>query len=336
MWVEVGGERFCDHSNGILRSGRFLHKATIPIKLLDKAKSYTLCLQRLNERKPYFTDYGEIERHTFTFRPVRSKSSYNIINLADAHCLVRAPIKSGSYFGDKLDLLILNGDIPNHSGDINYFKAIYQIAGGITKGQIPCIFSRGNHDMRGIYGEELENYTPTRNGKSYYTFRLGPIWGIVLDTGEDKKDTHAAYGCTICCSHFREEEEKFLDRVIKTGDYKKSPIRLIISHQPFARKSSLPDGASFPFDFEKERYQRWSRKLKKIKANLWLTGHLHECFFENKGDFHDAYGYPCPLLCSSKVEIDNEDGDIGSHTSGAVTIKKDGTLNVKFVSADNR
>lgn len=326
MWVEVDGESFFDHSNGILRSGKFLHMAAVPMERLDKAGKYKVFLQRLNERKPYFTDYGEIESYDFSFRPIREKASYNIVNLADAHCLVEAPIASGSYFGDKLDLLVLNGDIPNHSGDINYFKAIYQIAGGITKGMVPCVFSRGNHDMRGIYAEQLADYTPTAAGKSYFTFKVGPIWGIVMDAGEDKPDHFDEYGRTICCEAFRREEERFLDKVIAAEDYKAAKIRLIISHHPFVYKIEPP------FDIEQELYARWCGKLKAIGATVWLSGHIHTCYFEQPGGEHDFYGSPCPVICSSRVK--HEENGIGKHVSGAITITDAGEIAVSYVNQD--
>ena len=321
MWAEVGGKKYFDHSNGILRSGRFVHIAHVPQALLDEQGSYTVHLQKLNERKPYFTDYGDIESKSFDFSPVREKDEYHIINLADAHCLVEEPIKSGSYFGDTLDLLLLNGDIPNHSGDINYFKSIYQIAGNITKGRIPCVFSRGNHDMRGIYAERLAEFTPTSNGKSYFTFRVGPIWGIVLDVGEDKADLSKEYGRTICCEAFREEEEGFLDAAIARGDYRDAPVRLIVSHVPFSYQ--LPP----PFNIEQDRYRSWCKKLQTVKPTVMLTGHLHEFFLETAGGKHDTYGQPCPVVCSSFVDLNPP----RTHKAGAVILRKD-RLTVRFVN----
>ena len=320
MWVEVAGKCYYDHSNGILRSGKFLHIAKLPMAALDAAGEYTVHHRKINERKPYYTDFGEVESITYKFCPLKEKDEYKIINLADAHSLVDAPIGSGSYFGDDLDLLILNGDIPNHSGNIEYFKAIYQISGGITKGEKPCIFSRGNHDMRGIYGEQLADYTPTDNGKSYYTFRLGPVWGIVLDAGEDKLDDLKEYGHTICCSAFRDEEGEFLDKVIASDEYKDAPVRLIISHHPFAHRIRPP------FDIEQERYADWSAKLKNVKPTLWLSGHLHELFLEAPGGDHDTFGYPCVLVCSSL-----QNAEPASHTSGAVILGKD-KVTVKYVN----
>lgn len=320
MWVEVAGKCYYDHSNGILRSGKFLHIAKLPMAALDAAGTYTVHLRKINERKPYFTDFGEVESHSYDFKTLTAKDEYNIINLADAHSLVDAPVGSGSYFGDDLDLLILNGDIPNHSGNIEYFKAIYQISGGITKGKVPCIFSRGNHDMRGIYGEQLADYSPTDNGKSYYTFRLGPVWGIVLDAGEDKVDELLEYGWTVCCSAFRDEEGEFIDEVIASREYEDAPVRLIISHHPFAHRIHPP------FDIEQERYAEWSAKLKEIKPTLWLSGHLHELFLEAPGGAHDTYGYPCVLVCSSL-----QNAEPASHTSGAVVLGKD-KVTVKYVN----
>lgn len=320
MWVEVAGKCYYDHSNGILRSGKFLHIAKLPMAALDAAGEYTVHHREIIERKPYYTDFGEVESFTYKFKTLKEKDEYNIINLADAHSLVEAPIGSGSYFGDDLDLLILNGDIPNHSGDIEYFKAIYQISGGITKGQIPCIFSRGNHDMRGIYGEQMADYSPTDNGKSYFTFRLGPVWGIVLDAGEDKPDEFKEYGWTICCSAFREEEGEFINKVIASKEYEDAPVRLIISHHPFAHRIRPP------FDIEQERFADWSAKLKNIKPTLWLSGHLHELFLEAPGGAHDTFGFPCVVVCSSY-----QNAEPAAHTSGAVTLGKD-TVTVKYVN----
>ena len=322
MRVEVGGRTYFDHSNGILRSGRFLHIARVPLKALERARGYAVVLERIRERKPYFTDYGETERAEFAFRPVGTKAKVNVINLADAHGLVAEPIASGSYFGDKLDLLVLNGDIPDHSGDRANFRAIYQIAGGITGGRVPCVFSRGNHDMRGIYAEQLADYTPTADGRSYFTFRTGPVWGIVLDAGEDKPDGNPEYGHTICCAAFRREQEAFIDKVMKEKAWRDAPIRLIVSHHPFAYK--IPH----PFDIEQELYARWCRKLRPLKAAAWLTGHLHDCFAELPGDAHDSYGFPCPVICSSNLKRGGDDG--AWHVAGAITFDRDGDFSVSF------
>ena len=312
MWVEVSGKRYFDHSNGVMRSASFLHIVKVPMAAIDCAEEYTVFLRRINDRSPNLTKSGEVESFHYNFKRLNDKESYNIINLADSHGLVDAPITSGGYFGDALDLLILNGDIHGHSDDIQKFKAIYLIAGAITKGRVPCVFARGNHDLRGKCAEFLEHYTPTDHGRTYFTFRVGPVWGIVLDMGENKGDTNPDYGGTICCNDLREAEEEFLERVISEREYAEAPIRIVISHNPFVHRMHAPH------DVAQDTCFRWCQQLKLIKPHLWLSGHFHVTFLEAPGDEHDTYGAPCPVLTSSWVNVDNK-----QHISGAVTLSDD-------------
>ena len=216
MWVRVGDRCYYDDSNGILRSNTTTHRMTVPMAELDREKKYTVCFRRVIERKPYFPIVGEEERCECAFRPI-TKSPINIYHVADAHNRVETPVAAGRFFGEALDLLILNGDIPNHSGDIAYFAAIHQIASQLTNGEIPVVFSRGNHDTRGIYAENIADHTPTQNGVSYYSFRLGHVWGLVMDCGEDKADSHEEYGYTVCCEDFRRRETEYLKAVIQNA-----------------------------------------------------------------------------------------------------------------------
>jgi hypothetical protein len=321
MWVEVDGTKYYDHSNGILRSDTFLHKATVPMDILNNAEEYTVHVREIINRKPYYTETGEVESYSFAFKPITEKESYNIINLADSHSTVNDPISAGSFYGDELDLLIMNGDIIDHADNINSFKNIYQISGGITKGQVPCIYSRGNHELRGVNAEHLAEYTPTSNGKSYYTVDLGPIWCIVLDAGEDKDDSHAEYGNTVVCNAFRAEEEKFLEKAIAAHDYDDATLKLIISHDPFCATPahSLAEPA---------RMKKWCSMLKEIDATLWLSGHLHREFLQAPGDIYDRNGYPCLVLTSSNGKEDFRCGavNITEHQVSVKYVNKHGDI----------
>ena len=42
VWVEIGDKKYYDDSNGILKSGNYVHKVALPMKVLDEAKEYTL------------------------------------------------------------------------------------------------------------------------------------------------------------------------------------------------------------------------------------------------------------------------------------------------------
>lgn len=325
MWAEVGGCCYYDDSNGILRSDVTTHRMIIPMADLDRAGKYKVCFRRIIERKPYFTDAGEIEEYESVFRPVRS-SPIHIYHIADAHNQVEKPVAAGSYFGDKLDLLVLNGDIPNHSGKIEYLTTIHEIAARITGGEIPVVFSRGNHDTRGIHAEKIADHTPTDNGSSYFTFRLGQLWGIVLDCGEDKPDGNPEYGHTICCENFRQRETEYLRSVIEDAvkEYESEGVenKVVIVHVPFTQTPSPP------FNIEIDTYTLWAELLREhIKPQLMICGHVHKCYISPVGGPRDHKGQPCTLVAASMPVKD------GPFWGGAFTLYAD-RCNVKFTSSD--
>lgn len=315
MWVQVGDSCYYDDSNGILRSNTTTHRMTLPMAELDCAGKYTVCFRRVIERKPYYPILGEVEAYESVFRPI-TKSPVNIYHISDSHNRVAAPVVAGRYFGDALDLLILNGDIPNHSGELRFLATIHEIASEITGGEIPVVFSRGNHDTRGIYAENIAEHTPTQNGVSYFTFRLGHLWGLVMDCGEDKADSSPEYGHTICCEDFRRRETAYLKSVIANAkhEYEAEGVtnRLVIVHNPFTETFEAP------FDIEIDTFTEWARLLEAhIKPQLMLAGHTHHCYISEIGSEHDHKGQPCPVICGSRPENERFIG-------GAFTLYEDG------------
>ncbi len=332
MWVGIGENEYYDDSNGILRSGRLTHKMTVPMAELDAARSYTVRWRKMIERKPYRSEVGEIEEYTSAFRPIDpNKERINIYNIADAHNRVDGPINAGKYFertGEELDLLILNGDIPNHSGDVAYFEAIHRIAAGVTGGEIPVVFARGNHDTRGVCAELIEDYTPTDNGVSYYTFRLGPVWGIVMDCAEDKPDDHVEYAHTICCEDFRRRETRWLEALCNAEkpEYSDGGIKykIVVVHNPFTERRNPP------FDIEEDTFAHWASLLREnVKPHLMICGHVHKCYVTYPGGERDAFGQPCPIVAASKLSKD----DLSFFVGGAITL--DGNMAyVRFTDND--
>lgn len=296
MWIKIGNKCYYDESNGVLRSLSRVHKITVPIKALDEAKKYTVCNQEIKgKRKAYFNKMHNIEEYEFDFRPVTG-DTVRCYHIADTHNRVDEPIKAAEAFG-KIDFLILNGDIPNHCGKIKYFNSIYEIVGRITGGNIPAVFVRGNHDIRGSYAEIFSDYIPTQNGNTFFTFRVGNVWGLALDCGEDKPDTNSEYGGTICCHAFRERETEFIEKVAECDCHKDSTImkKLIVVHNPFTMQYKNP------FNIEEEMFTYWAKVIKeKIKPDLMLCGHLHKTGIYHVGDEPDAFGQPCTMVVGSK------------------------------------
>lgn len=327
MWVKVGDKLYYDDCNGILRSNTNMHKVELPMDALDEAGEYTVVYKKIIERKPYFPTSEPEREFSVKFRPVPCSGDINIYHIADAHNLVKEPVAAGQFWGDSLNLLVLNGDIPNHSGDIMNFNAICEIASGITQGCCPVVFARGNHDTRGIHAEDMPNYIPTMNGRTYYTFRVGCVWGLLLDCGEDKCDTHAEYGNTICFHQFRLRETDYIKEIIKNAnrEYAADGVthKLVISHIPFTHINEAP------FDIEQELYAEWTQLMRDyIKPDLLLYGHFHCVEIVQPGDQFDSLGQPCVAIIGSKPIFDKENGN--SFVGCAVTLTENGKKRVIF------
>lgn len=296
--IIVGGKEYFDESNGIMRSKSQMHRVSVPMEELDKVGEYTLRIRPIVKRKPYFTKTKPVTEHYYSFNSIPEKGM-RAYHIADAHNNFAGAVNAAKTFGD-IDLLILNGDVIDHSGDPSKFDIIYKICQELTRGEKPVIFSRGNHDMRGNFAEKFAEYTPNFKGNTYYTFRLKNIWGILVDCGEDKADTNEEYGYTVACSQFRENETEFIKDVIsrKDEEYEADGItrKLVISHVPFTRKEEPP------FDSAEDTYREWATLLREnVRPDLMICGHTHRYAVIRQGDEADYLGQPCTIVVGSQA-----------------------------------
>lgn len=312
--ARVGENEYFYETNGIRPSATELHRICIPMEELDANKSYTVILRKIIVRKEYFTQTEKPKEYSYSFRPIEKETDIRIYHLADTHNYVEAAIKTALIPG-KPDLLVMNGDIAHGCSAVKDLMVLYRITSGVTEGEIPCVFSRGNHDLRGKLAERIADYTPTRDGYSYYTFRLGSVWGVVMDCGEDKVDCCDEYGYTVACHQFRLKETKFLKNLSGYDD----PLvkyRLVVCHNPFI-KSFEPK-----FDIEIPLFTEWAKILKEtVKPHVMLSGHLHECMVIRPGDPLDVKGTPCPVIVASNcIDVD---GNPNGHLGGTITLNPD-------------
>ncbi len=314
FWVKIGDEKYFDHSNGIMRSATRVHKVVIPMTALDSAKEYTVCYKKMLDRKPYFPESEETVEYTYSFQPVEAGSPIKLYHVSDSHGRVDEAIAAAkTAFGEETDLLVLNGDISDHSSSVENISMIYRIASGITGGTRPCVYSRGNHDMRGAFAEHLAEYTPVTpgDGLTYFTFRLGDLWGIVLDCAEDKLDENEEYGGTVCCRGYREAETDFLKKIADSKEYEGAKYKAVICHVPFTYRDKGSNGL---FDIENETYAEWVRILNnEIKPNLMLAGHKHICTVSYPGGDMDDHGQSFPVIIGARPKtINGESGFTGT------------------------
>ena len=326
FYVQIGDQVFYDHTNGVMRTLGRVRSVTVPMSLLDAKGAYTVFCRQMLDRKPYFPETGELHSATYPFRAVPQNAPVRIYQLADTHGGFEAPAAAASYFGEAPDLLVLNGDIPDHSGNMENFALIYRLADAVVNGQRPVVFSRGNHDMRGYFAENITAFSPTDHGNSYFTFRVGGLWGMVLDCGEDKPDEHDAYGNTNVGHHFRMSQTAFIKRVIENAATEYNALgvthRMVIAHNPFTCIHPAP------FDIEQDIYAEWAELLAAhVKPHALLAGHMHYCEIKPQGGELDK-AHAIPVIIGSRPKR-NEEKKIVSFVGTALTLTEK-TIEVAF------
>lgn len=297
--VKIENNLYVDDSNGILKSSSRTHTIEVPQEVLNSSGHYTVIEKKIIKRLPYFSRTEDDIYFEYDFKPV-PEDNPKCYHIADAHNEKIKTVNAALAYG-KPDFLILNGDIPEDSGQISNFYTIFEIVSNITEGNIPTVFTRGNHDLRGNCAEKIVDYTPNMNGNSYYSFRLGNIWGLCLDCGEDKPDDNEEYGHTVACHQFREKETEYIKHIIENSanEYDETGVRhkIIVAHSPFTHEFEKP------FDIEKDIFTEWCRLLKEfIKPEIMICGHTHKLGIYEPGCDYDTYGQPCTVVVASETE----------------------------------
>ena len=296
-WVMVGGREYSDSVCGNLRSAPGMRRVTVPMTALDGVGKYTVCVQNIAERASYFTKTASVVRREYSFSPVPTDRAIRAYMIGDAHGINAEPISAAKAFGE-IDFLILNGDMADSSFDKSAFVNFYEVSAALTRGGKPVVYVRGNHEDRGAAAEILPDYMPVRGGLTYYTFRLGNVWGIALDCGEDKDDSHAEYGGSTRFHEYRLAETEYIESVIANAaaEYEAPGVahRIAIVHIPFMFRQGDP------FDIEPEIYTKWSELLSKIGVEIVICAHEHRYFFLRPGDEHFRLPAPCPVVIGSE------------------------------------
>lgn len=316
--VLVDGKEYFDDACGVRRSDTETHRVTVPQAALDAVGCYTLRVCEVIERKPYWPDIADPQDYTYTFHPLTKTDDIALYHIADVHGRAQHAIAAVKAAARQPDVLLFNGDLPDHCGNFTEMHTLLNIASAVSGGTLPCVCARGNHDFRGCYAEHYVDYLPTKHGLTYYTFRVGCLWGVVLDCGEDKPDNSSEYGGTICCHSFREKQTEFL-RKVSGWDAPGIQYRLVLCHNPFTQTPVEP------FNIEIPLFTEWAELLKEnVKPHLMICGHTHTLEVREEGSERDHKGQPCPIVIASlPKEIGYTGAEYNGYTGATITLKGD-------------
>ena len=196
------------------------------------------------------------------------------------------------------DFVIYNGDMVSVSKDEEQlFKGFIDTSVKLFAAEKPMYYTRGNHETRGEFATEVQNYLSPCIEHLYYTFRQGPAFFVMLDTGEDKPDSDIEYAGITDYDNYRTEQAKWLAQVLESDEYKSAPIKIIVAHIP-PTASDGAVGLDEDWHGNVEVEKKFMPLLRKAHPDIMLCGHLH-CFIHHKPTAQT----PFPVIVNSNTSV---------------------------------
>lgn len=316
--VKVNGKTYYDISNGENRVST-LHKVSVPMSELDNAKSYTLSSIPVYSEAAYLSISGKERQKTYSFRPADPADGLQIYNISDNHEILSGAGNAGRYFGDDLDILILNGDNINDVTSLWQISLIYKLASRITGGERPVIYVRGNHECNGRYAAALPDYLPSKNGNLYYTTTLGGAFFMVIDTNNDMADENMLITPAANFEQLRREQTEWLNGQTYFGE--DCDYRILLAHM------------AFPLS-DYERFPEWTEELTAAtdgKFDVCISGHSHLLDYAEAGT-ETRTSYPVVRGSIRNDHRMNGEGVNPFAFTGTAIECADGKINVKFTN----
>jgi acid phosphatase type 7 len=168
------------------------------------------------------------------------------------------------------DFVFLNGDMFNNlNTESQVVDHLLQPLTALFASEVPFIFSRGNHEARGPFARQLADYFDGREQKFYYSFQHGPLYALVLDSGEDKEDNHPEYDGIVDFDAYRLKQKAWLQAEVKKKEFRNAKFKVLFVHIPlFYNKNDEAHGAA-------HCREQWGSILNEAKIDLMISGHKH-------------------------------------------------------------
>ena len=282
-WVEVGGDVYYDLYAGSMKSKDTVHKITVPQEKLDAAKAYSIHAEKMIYRGPFGGFKGKEISKDYTFRPVNTADGLVYYTMTDVHHAREGAVPAALSV-ENLDFLVILGDsvgMVEYERDVQYSNLL---AHDVTGGQIPVVYARGNHEIKGAYAELLYKYVGSKNESFYYWFTLSDVFGINLDLGEDHDEGWWEFYGTDRFELYRDEQTRFLRELAETKPYEDYNYTLVTCHIPIQFVNSRKDHV----DVKEE----WTELLNQIQPDLAVYGHQHDLypFLDGQQTMYNAKG----------------------------------------------
>lgn len=273
-WVEYGTDvqqlnqkAYGKSMLGLRPDGR-ISKVVLKNLVPGQKYYYRIVANEIVDFKPYKLTYGTVLNssvETFVNANV-AKEQISFLMLNDIHDRPASiPHLLGLEQAHEQDFIFFNGDIFDYQTneqqliDHMLLPCIHTFAKNI-----PFVYVRGNHETRGVFRDEFLNYFENV-GKLAFT--LGPVRFVILDSGEDKEDSHPVYANLVDFDAYRLEQAEWLKVEMQSKEFKKAPFRIVMMHIP-PRYSGDAHGPTHCTEV-------FEPLINRGKVDLVLSGHTH-------------------------------------------------------------
>ncbi len=277
-------------SRDALRKIETIHR--VEINGLQPATAYDYEVVVLDQRTARI---NAVSKGSFTTFPAKAANSKFMI-ISDTQCdwnIRKTMVKKmlDMYGGKDADFFFSLGDMSEGFSNFRkeYFSNFYD---EFAKNKYfkPVFFVRGNHEFRGLESRKYNTYF----GKSYYAFRHGDTFIIVLESGEDKRTfyTPGHYTLNIDADYYFAEQREWLRKLIETPECKTARHRIVLSHgTPLYSLNGF-----FAKNIESMAGEFFYGKNPKCRIDLWLSAHTHSPYHYDpvtgqflRADYHLVY-----------------------------------------------
>ena len=239
-WVEYGPDQPIQkavHAEiGLVDAYNEINRITLNGLTPGKEYRYRVCSREILEFAPYEMTWGNRQdSEVFSFTtPELTADQVSWVVLNDIHDRPASFAHLLSLVNDfPKDMVFLNGDMFDFETDQQQIiDHLLNPIGELFSTTTPFLFTRGNHETRGVFARHHGLYFENPDNRYYFSFTQGPVHFVVLDTGEDKPDDDEAYQGLAAFDAYREEQAKWLANEIETPAFKNAPFRVVIMHIP--------------------------------------------------------------------------------------------------------
>lgn len=293
--------RVFDESNGRKNGQSIIHTVKVPKEQLS-GNTYKVGSTRVIDEISYGGRLGKtIESNSYTLNDSFGEN-INILSVSDWHTFNKKAENTVKNLGENYQEVVLLGDCaPGLMSERDIADYILKFSYELTGGTIPIIYTRGNHETRGREAVNLSDYLGLDN--FYFTTSVGDYSIIVLDSCEDKVDTHPEYGGMVNYKQYRTEMVNWLNNLQNDENNK----TVVFSH-------------SNDICIEEDLSEIALNKIEALNASLLISGHKHICDFDDSG--------ATPVLVDGGIDANGN----GTYVASLIKLSPN---NIEIICKDN-